>query len=55
MANNLVELLATLIDVSDYATDMKIPTVTPWLLLYSLIHSYVYAQYQFLLCLMGIY
>jgi len=39
MSNNLIEVLATVIDVSDYATEMKIPTVTPWLLLFSLIHS----------------
>ena len=39
LSNTLVEVLATVIDVSDYATVMKIPSVTPWLLLYSLIHS----------------
>jgi len=50
MANTLIEVLATVIDVSDYASEMKIPTVTPWLLLYSLIHRYVFIC-QFLLCL----
>ena len=39
MANNLVEVLATVIDVGDYATEMKIPSIVPWLLLYTLIHS----------------
>jgi len=38
MANNLVEVLATMIDVGDYATEMKIPSIAPWLLLYALIH-----------------
>jgi len=38
MASNLVEVLAMVIDVGDYATEMKIPSVSPWLLLYALIH-----------------
>jgi len=38
MANSLIEVLAAMIVVGDYATEMKIPTVAPWLLLFSLIH-----------------
>jgi len=41
MANNLVEVVAAVVDVSDYITEMKMSTVAPWLTLFSLIHLYV--------------
>jgi len=42
LANNLIEVVAMLIDVGDYATEMKIPSVAPWILLFSVIHLSVF-------------
>jgi len=37
MADNLVEVIAAVLDVSDYVTETKMSTVDPWLTLFSLI------------------
>ena len=41
MANNLIEVLAAGIEAGDYGAEMTIPSVTPWLLLFSVIRLYV--------------
>jgi len=42
MASNLVEIIAAVLDASDYVTEMKISTIAPWLILFSLIRLYVF-------------
>jgi len=39
----LVEVVAAVVDVSDYITEMKLSTIAPWLTLFSLIRLYVFA------------
>jgi len=42
MAGNLIEVIAAVLDASDYVAEMKISTVAPWLTLFSLIRLYVF-------------
>ena len=48
MSSTLVEVVTTVIDVSDYVTEMKMATVVPWILLFYLIRLSVFTVCGFL-------